>query len=399
MKIIRLKENITVILNDGTLLSNNNCTDKLYNSILESQEDEESVKCLMIPEFCKKEEEIKVKTAMLEDFNNSKYLTVFGNSVYIKAVSELTIPEDLAVAFYEAEKEGNQELIDTYLNFWTLASLNPDSRARTNLFWFLNRYGMTISKSGLFVAYRNVVLKSEGSKISTKLAEFISNEYTKIKFKWKKSPKKYNVFQKIDEEGYLKNKYEVTLSDESKFDRAEDLGRLDELYIQLSNEEVSPVYTDSYSGSFTIKIGEPVTIDRDLCDPIQENTCSRGLHVAGREWLFSGYFGQISLMVLVNPADVVAVPPDDNYGKMRVCAYYPVQLIERDFEGTIIDKEIEDGFEDDFIDIISYQGEINNEDNSTYTINIPSIPEINRLNIMSRLESIKKSLKNKEYEN
>lgn len=398
MKIIRLKENITVILDDGTLLSNNNCTDELHNSILENQGDEEAVRCIMIPEFCKKKEEIAVKTAMLEDFNNSEYLTVFGNSVYIKDISELTVPEDLAVAFYKAEQEGNQSLVNTYLNFWTLASLNPDSRARTNLFWFLNRYGMTISSSGLFVAYRNVALKSEGTQISTKLAEFVSNEYTKVKFKWKKSPKKYNVFQKISKKDNLKDEYEVTTNDEPKFKYWENLGKLDELYVKLSNEEVSPVYTDSYSRSFTIKIGEPVTIDRSKCDPVQENTCSRGLHVAGRSWLSSGYFGQHSLMVLVNPADVVAVPPDDNYGKMRVCAYYPVQLIERDIDGNIIDREIEDGFEDDFVNIISYQGEINNEDGSTYSINIPSIPEVNRLNIMGRLETIKESLKTK-YEN
>ena len=71
---------------------------------------------------------------------------------------------------------------------------------------------------------------------------------------------------------------------------------------------------------------------RNKCDSVQENSCSRGLHVAGKSWLTSNYFGDTALMVLVNPADVVAVPPIDNYGKMRTCAYYPVSIVEFDKE-------------------------------------------------------------------
>lgn len=186
MKIIRIKNHITVILDNGTMLTNSNCTDELYNDVMANQNDEEQLQCLLVPEFCKKKEEIEVKTKMLTDFTASKYLSVFGNSVYIKSVSELTVPEDLAVALFKAEQDQDTELVQTYLNFWTLCSLNPDSRARTNLFWFLKRYGMVISKSGLFVAYRNVQLKSEGSEISSKWAEFISTSYSKVKYKFKK---------------------------------------------------------------------------------------------------------------------------------------------------------------------------------------------------------------------
>ena len=50
------------------------------------------------------------------------------------------------------------------------------------------------------------------------------------------------------------------------------------------------------------------------------------------------------MMVLVNPADVVAVPPIDDYGKMRTCAYYPVSVVDFDDEGNIIEMPIEDGF-------------------------------------------------------
>jgi hypothetical protein len=384
MKLIRLKNSITVILTDGSVLTSNECTDAFYNSIVNAQNDEE-IKCLMLPEFCKKEEEIKIKTEMLNDFNNSKYLSVFGNSIYMKSICELTVPEDLAIAFYKAEVEGNEELIQTYLNFWTLCSLNPDSRARTNLFWFLNRYGMTISKSGLFVAYRNVVLKSEGKEISTKLAAFISNAYTNVKFKNKKAPKNYFV---VKHEGEYRLTQHPQIYKKLK-------GNLAELYLKLSEVDTAPVYTDEYTKSFTIKLGEVVKMDRNKCDNSQDNTCSKGLHVAGRSWLSDGYFGNTSLMVLVNPTDVVSVPHQDNYGKMRVCAYYPVQIIERDVDGYIIDQGIENGFEDDFINQIAYNGIINNEDDANYFIDIPQIPEMNTTNIVGRLHEIALSLKNK----
>lgn len=383
MNIIKVKNHLTVILSDGTTLSTSECTNELYNQIIENEDNDVFVKSLLAPKLVEKEVEVEIKTKLLDGFQGSKYISVFANSIYIKKVSELTVPEDLAVALFKAEQEKDQEKIDSYLNFWTLASLNPDSRARTNLFWFLNRYGMTISKSGLFVAYRNVELKSEGSGIDTKLATFVSNEYTRVKTKLKKSPKNYFV-------GY-KDDVLVCGPDSSKFTKT--MATLQDLYDKLSDTNVAPIYTDSYSRTFTIQIGTPVTMDRSKCNPNQDQTCSKGLHVAGRSWLSQGYFGKISLMVLVNPADVVAVPPQDNYGKMRVCAYYPIQVIHRDANGNIIDEKIDDGFEDDFISQIAYEGEVNNEDKTPYVITIPDIPEVSRTKIMSRLKDISANMK------
>ncbi len=384
MKIMRIKNNITVILKDGTMLTNSKCTDEMHEDILNNVENEELVKDILMPEYSKTKEEIQTKMDMLDNFSKSEYLTVSGSSVYVKSISELSLPEDLAMAIWKAEQADNIELLSTYLNFWTLCSLNPDSRARTNLFWFLNRYGMTISSSGLFVAYRNVVLKKEGSDINSKWAKFITDSFTKVRFQLKQSPKNYYI-------GKDANGERICTTSEKKIVKLK--GMLSDLYEKLSDENVAPVYTDGYTGKFTIRIGEPVTMDRSKCDSKQENTCSRGLHVAGKSWLQSNYFGNVGLRVLVNPADVVAVPPQDSYGKMRTCAYYPIAVVAFDSSGNIIDEEIEDGFEDNFIDMISYVGEVNKEDLSSYTINIPTIPEISRNKIVDRLDDIKESLR------
>jgi len=55
------------------------------------------------------------------------------------------------------------------------------------------------------------------------------------------------------------------------------------------------------------------------------------------------------------------------------------------------DNPIDNGFEDDFIGKIVYTGDINNEDAGNYQIVIPTIPELNKSNILNRLAEIKKS--------
>ena len=373
MKIIRVMDTVTVVLNNGEIISSSECTDEMFINIYNNQTDEDYVKSILIPEFKNKQTIVAEKKNLMEDLEYSQYLTAKGSSVYLLDISELSVPEDLVEAILLAEKEEDEELIQSYLNFWTLVSLNPDSRCRQNLFWFLNKYGMTISRSGLFVAYRNVKIKKAGVSIDPKLANFVSSEYARIKFISKKSPKDYLVLKTVD--GYVLTK---TSCDNT-------IGNLSDLYKQLSDVEVSTVYTDGYTGKFEIKLGEIVSMPREKCDSVQENSCSKGLHVAGKTWLKENYFGEVGLMVLVNPADVVAVPPIDDYGKMRTCAYYPVSIVEFDENGDIIDTEIEDGFEDDFIDKICYSGLINNNDINPYFVTIPDIPELDKSKINNRL--------------
>ena len=386
MTIHRIDNHLTVVLPEETI-SISTCTDDIFDQVNENKGNAEMIKSILLPNYSAKLAEYEVKKEMIDGFNQSKYLSVKGASIYIKAVSELTVPEDFAVSLYQAEQAENDNLVQSYINFWTLVSLNPDSRVRTNMFWFLNKYGMTISQSGLFVAYRNVILKNEGSGITQKMAKAITKAYTKIKFKKGKNPSKYTMIGKGD--GFKCVKLSDYPGDFSK--------TLKDYYEDLS-KETSPVYTDDYSRTFTIKVGTPVTMDRTLCDSDQDRTCSTGLHVAGKTWLQASYFGNIGLKVLVNPADVVAVPGADNYGKMRVCAYYPIAILERDVNGDIIDDTDIDGFEDDFTNII-YDGEINNEDHGNYSLNIPECVEIKRETILERLKDIKyKNFTNKTEE-
>lgn len=112
------------------------------------------------------------------------------------------------------------------------------------------------------------------------------------------------------------------------------------------------------------------------------------VHVGGKDWLQKNYFGDVGLRVLVNPADIVAVPTQSDYGKLRTCAYYPINVIEYDNDGNVIDDDIDSGFEDDFMSQICYTGEINNDDPHAYRLNLPDSPEYNRGQIMENLRQL-----------
>jgi hypothetical protein len=66
----------------------------------------------------------------------------------------------------DAEEAGDTVKLEAYRNFWTLLSLNPDAEVRQNLFKFLEKWGMVITKSGLFVGYRNVDIYRESTNPS-----------------------------------------------------------------------------------------------------------------------------------------------------------------------------------------------------------------------------------------
>lgn len=86
-------------------------------------------------------------------------------------------------------------------------------------------------------------------------------------------------------------------------------------------KKVRDDWWDSHTGnSFQSTVGSVVEMPRENVDPDRNNTCSRGLHVAA--WDYASQFsGQRLLECKVNPVDVVAVPPDYNQQKMRVCRY------------------------------------------------------------------------------
>lgn len=313
-KIIKIDQKVIVMFEDGSYCERNNVSEEEFQNIVNAQTDEE-VYALMCPEFEARTREYLDAKALMEELDNSDILVLKGESVYWEEVSQLSMPMELVKAVLDAEAQGDEVRINTYKNFWTLMSLNPDERCRKNLFWFLNKNGLVISKCGFFVAYRNVDFKGK------------------------------------DPDG-------------------------------------TEVWTDAHTHTFSIRIGEMVTMPKEECDDVQENTCSRGLHLGARSWLKRNYYGRQGLVCLCNPADVVAVPPLDDYGKLRTCAYLPIEKAYFDEYGDVIPFEVNDGFDCSYVTKVIYEGLMGTEQDSPYRIEIPEVPGIKREVISDKLLEI-----------
>lgn len=315
-KVIKIDNKVIVIFEDGSCCEREDVTPELFSQIL-STEEEEDVFQLMNPQYSTLVKEYEEALDFKEKVEDSYILSLKGESIYWDEVSPLSVPISLARAILNAEDENNELLLETYKNFWTLMSLNPDEECRQNLFWFLERWGLKIAKCGFFVAYRNVV--------------------------------------------------------------------------PYSYKEGVEIWTDAHSHTTRIKIGEMVTMPREKCDCDSNVSCSRGLHAAGAEWLNRNYFGSQGLVVLINPADVVAVPHIDNYGKLRTCAYLPIDKAEFDANDHVIPFNEKDGFDCSYIAKVIYEGLMGTEEDSTYKIEIPEVPGITKDTITSELLDIAKN--------
>ena len=116
----------------------------------------------------------------------------------------------------------------------------------------------------------------------------------------------------------------------------------------LAYKAVRPDFKDIYSGSIDNSVGEVVEVDRSKVDSNRNRHCGAGLHVGAIDYVTS--YGGISLdnhdnndsdggnqivICKVNPADVVSVPSDARFQKLRACRYEVVAIFEDVFDKSV----------------------------------------------------------------
>lgn len=125
----------------------------------------------------------------------------------------------------------------------------------------------------------------------------------------------------------------------------------------LAYRRVSLDYKDLHTGTIDNSIGSTPEMPRNEVDENEDNTCSNGLHFCSREYLSSyGTGGNArTVMVKINPRDVVAIPRDYNNTKGRCCRYEVIKELEygneEQIERTFYPLHDEEDFEnnDDFL--------------------------------------------------
>lgn len=90
----------------------------------------------------------------------------------------------------------------------------------------------------------------------------------------------------------------------------------------LGYKSIKPDWTDHYSGKFRNKVGDVLSMPRNaVCDDANLG-CSYGFHVGSLEYATNFGGGDRKVVIVkVNPANVVSVPHDCDFQKMRTSCY------------------------------------------------------------------------------
>jgi len=246
----------------------------------------------------------ELQQIFLEDFLKFiapiKWIATKDDRLLLSDDGKLYLKENTSVAIYgylgkkllEFVEEGYP--IDYLINFWKNCLANPRQDAVTELFQFLESNKIPITPTGTFIAYKKV----------TRVGE-------------QKDDSRFNGL-KLDKQGNVRDP------------RGHFVGNpLRQYFIDYLEGRIESQFVDSHSRSVKQSIGDVISMDRDLCDPDRENSCSTGFHFAGYEYA-KGFSGNAFVYVEVNPMNVTAIPTDYNYQKGRCCEYTIVGLAEEE---------------------------------------------------------------------
>ena len=365
---------LTVVLNDGSILSKSKATADDYNDVRSALDEQEVIDVMATQEVISERKKMEAEAnriraiqkgiqvlANLDDF------TIEGNTVYLKGINR-SLPDILVEEFItivEEEKyyagfgelQDRLDLNDKYLSlkrFFMWCCLNPRAEVANELYRFLKENSFRITKQGFFVALRNVVTIHG----SNELVHFVSNAYNKVKAVWKKNPSKYHVilndgeYRLIHEDDMVKTvieecdqcegkgeywdfdtedweecgncgtdgEYEVTVRNYE----GEDLGVLTDLYLDLPNRAENR-FTDDWTKTFDIRIGRVVNMPMEQCNWSTQDCAAAGLHFTSDQIHYVGC-GDQSVLVLINPMKVVGI----GQHKGRCYEYLPIMTVPRE---------------------------------------------------------------------
>ena len=372
-----VNDTLTVVLNDGAILSKpNGCEDDFY-AVSEATSVEEILAIMSSAEVMADVEKAKAETARIKALQQGIQILavlsdfrVEGNTVYLAGTSR-SLPQLLVEKFIEivdrVANEPSQEVFsdqlmqdDEYLahkNFFMWCCLNPRAEVAHELYRFLTENKFKITKQGFFVALRNVVTLHG----SPELVNFVSNAYNKVKAVWKKNPDHYTVFledgeYKLVHDSALVTVHKVTSDDcvecngaggwydwddmwedcetcngtgiveeytyeeEIPVDHGQRIGGLTELYLDLPNREENR-FTDNWTRTFDIRVGQVVSMPMEECNWSTQDCATAGLHFAGYTAPYV-LCGDTTVMTLHNPMKVVGIGRE----KGRCWEYLPFML-------------------------------------------------------------------------
>ena len=343
-----VNNNLTVVLQDGSIISKSNATENDVQEIKLATSESEILR--IVKDVNIQQEKVTEKLTRedvemySEGFELFQYLDDFyteGNTVYLSGTNR-SLPDLLVKKFIEiitrVDKVFSEESLQEKLNkdeeyishkkFFMWCCLNPNAQSAEDLYGFLEKHNMKIDRHGNFYAYRRVKTVGNDSK---ELVDFISNAYNKIKAVWKKSPKKFKVVTIPDSKEFKLKEWDFNVEDTEYVC----LGDLEYLYLNLPNMSENK-YTDAHTGKMDYRVGQIASIPRDEGDDDNTVNCGKGLHICSSEYDYSG-FGDVPVLAIVNPMDVLAAPVNE-VSKLRTSRWFFAMTLPEN-EKYILDEE------------------------------------------------------------
>ena len=375
---------LTVVLNDGAILSKPNCYEEHFHAVANATSVEEVLAIMASSEVIADVEKAKAEAARIKALQQGIQLladlpdfTVEGNTVYLTGTSR-SLPQLLVEKFIEVVDRVGQQMADertfeqalndddeyvALKNFFMWCCLNPRAEVAHELYRFLTENSFRITRQGFVVALRNVVTLHG----SPELVHFVSNTYNKVKAVWKKNPNEYTVFlengeyklvhddklykeethtsticQECDGEGQFYDadidewyadcdhcngtgeveEYEYSIT--VPVNHGEKIGNLVELYLDLPNREENR-FTDDWTKTFDIRVGQVTSMPMEECNWSTQDCAAAGLHFTADQIHYVGC-GDQSVIILINPMKVVGIGTH----KGRCYEYLPIMTVPRE---------------------------------------------------------------------
>ena len=436
-----VNDSLTIVLNDGSILSKPNATKDDYHAAI-SARTEASLYTIcadstVVEEKKRQEAEVARIKAVQQGIKRLEGLADFeidGNSVKLAGTGR-TMPQLLVEKFIELvdlyDVDPYNDVTDdqeyqALKRFFMWCCLNPRAEVANDLYDFLNKNSFRITKQGFFVALRNVVTL----RGSVELVQFVSNAYNKVKAVWKKSPDKYTVFlenceYKLVHEDDL---YETELvecqdcdgqgidwsceNDEdsvcefcdgvgqcdnmNQINHGEKIGNLTELYLDLPNRHENR-FTDAHTRTFDIRVGQVVNMPPQECNWSTADCAHAGLHFTADEINYVGC-GDQSVLILINPMKVVGI----GEAKGRCYEYLPIMTVSREESTEILHDldfdtlELDEAFAIHELENLAERVKGGFVIEATkHQFNIPAMTHSQIENIVASLEEMKYSISNR----
>lgn len=347
--------NLTIVFNDGSVLTKTDITQDLFDSIKYAATEVDIIK-LLTPEpevlisnvVIETKDERNLVSANLDILKDNSDFRIEGKKVYFTGV-DLELPAIVVASFIEILEKLDvvniQGTTDEFLNeqyialkmFWLKLALNGIEQSREDLLNFCRKNDVRITINGNLVLYRRIVTLGDKNKT---LVEFISQQYYKIK-KWKKSPKNFYVHDNDGEFSIQDEKYHRLNSDKSR-------GNLHDLYLDLPNMEANEFTSYHNKGKHIIRIGELYQIDESGINLNNGLCAAGGLHAAAVDYNYSS-FGDTPVVVLVNPSKAITVPTGET-GKLRTTEMFIAAINDKP-HGEHFDEDAISYFDEEYNNI------------------------------------------------